>query len=203
LVDDELRLTRWARVAVVAYAAVVVAGLVVVMAYGAVLRQEFHFFRVSVHDAANGLPAPIAPVVPAGYRVLTGLSGLVGLGAVVCLLIWQYRAARAARSLGYPARHGPGWGVGCWFVPVVNLWFPYQAIRDCLPSGAPARALVLRLWLSLVALYLLSPLTQLALLYRRPLGVALLVALSALSALYALSGVRVVAAIAAAHRPGA
>jgi len=203
MVDDELRLTRWARVAVVAYAVVVLAGLVVVVAYGSLLRQEFHLLRVSIHDATNGLPAPTPPVVPVGYRVLTGLSGLVGLGAIVCLLMWQYRAARAARSLGYPARRGPGWGVGCWFVPVVNFWFPYQAIRDCLPPGAPARALVLRFWLSLVALYVLSPLTQLALLYRRPVGVALLVVMGTLGALYALSGVRVVVAIAAAHRAGA
>lgn len=201
-VDDELRLTGWARGAVVAYGAVVVAGLVLVLAYGPVLRQEFHLFGVTLHDAAHGLPAPTTiPAVPTGYRILTALSGLVTIGAVVLLLVWQFRAARAARALGYPARHRPGWGVGSWFVPVVNLWFPYQAIRDCLPPGAATRSLVLRFWLSLVALYVLSPVAQITLLYRRPVGVALVAVVVALATVYAVTGVRVVAAVASAHRP--
>ena len=57
--------------------------------------------------------------------------------AIVFACIWQHRAASAARALGIASRRSPAWGVGSWFVPVVNLWMPYTAVRDCLPPGIP------------------------------------------------------------------
>jgi hypothetical protein len=63
---------------------------------------------------------------------------------VIVACVWQHRAAAAARAQGFPARRSPAWGVGSWFVPVVNLWMPYSALRDCLPPGDPRRAHVLR-----------------------------------------------------------
>ena len=62
--------------------------------------------------------------------------------------IWQHRAASAARALGIPSRRSPAWGVGAWFVPVVNLWVPYSAIRDCLPPDDPHRQRVLQWWIA-------------------------------------------------------
>jgi len=201
VVDDELRATPWAQRALVAYGAVIVLGVVAAFAYASELRNEFHQARVVFHDAANRLPQPTnPPAVPPGYRVLTGLLGLVAILAVVTLLVWQYRAARVARTLGYPARHRPGWGVGFWFIPVVNLWFPYQAIRDCLPPGDPSRTLVLRFWLALLGLYVGSQVAQFTVLYWRPVGIALSVVVGALAVLYVTSGIRMVAAIAANHR---
>ena len=71
--------------------------------------------------------------------------------------IWQHRAASAGRALGLPARYSPAWGVGAWFVPVVNLWIPYGAIRDCLPPDDPRRVRVLQWWIAwLIAATLVS-----------------------------------------------
>jgi hypothetical protein len=38
--------------------------------------------------------------------------------------------------------------VGSWFVPVVNYWFPYMALRDCLPPGHAHRPWVLQWWVA-------------------------------------------------------
>lgn len=95
-------------------------------------------------------------------------------------LVWQHRAAIAARSLGFPAAHTPALGVGVWFIPVANLWMPYQALRDCLPPGHPARHHALRAWLAYVALGVLNGSAIITLIFARPLGIVLfVVALSA------------------------
>jgi hypothetical protein len=60
--------------------------------------------------------------------------------------MWQFKAADTARLLRLPARRSPGLGVGSWFIPIVNFWFPYQAIRDCLPAGHPGRRVVAGMW---------------------------------------------------------
>lgn len=201
VVDDELRVAPWAQRAFVVYGAVALVELLVALAFAAELRSELHQVRMVFHDAAHGLPAPTTtPALSGGYRLAAGLLGLASIGAIVTLLVWQYRAARVARALGYPARHTPGWGVGFWFVPVVNLWFPYQAIVDCLPPGHPSRPLVLRLWLALLGLYLVGQAAQFTLLYWRPVGIALTGVLAVLAVLYTLAGIGVVAAISAAHR---
>ncbi|MGW5055448.1 DUF4328 domain-containing protein [Actinokineospora sp. NPDC004072] len=51
---------------------------------------------------------------------------------------WLWRAwDNAARLTIAPHRHGRGWVVGSWLVPVVNLWFPYQVVRDVWRGSRP------------------------------------------------------------------
>jgi hypothetical protein len=55
----------------------------------------------------------------------------VYLATVVVFGMWIHRANRNARALG--ARHlefTPGWAVGWYFVPILNLWKPMQAMRE-------------------------------------------------------------------------
>lgn len=72
------------------------------------------------------------------------------------LLVWQFRAAKTARAVFYPARHSPALGAWGWIIPVVNLWFPYQALRDCLPPGDPARGDVVRMWTCYICMMVLQ-----------------------------------------------
>jgi hypothetical protein len=65
---------------------------------------------------------------------------------VVLFLIWQYNAAKVAKGLGYPSRISPGLGVGSWFIPIVNLWFPHWALSDCLPPHHALRGKALWAW---------------------------------------------------------
>jgi hypothetical protein len=91
-------------------------------------------------------------------------------------------------------------GVAFWFIPVVNFWMPYQAIRDCLAPDDPNRARVLRYWLYTLGIEIGFILTAIAIIISTPAGVILAV-LTGLSALGVLATApQVVLAIAAAHR---
>ncbi len=57
------------------------------------------------------------------------LIALVGLGILIC--IWIYRANYNARQLGAEGMvFTPGWSVGWYFIPIFNLWKPYQAMKE-------------------------------------------------------------------------
>lgn len=95
------------------------------------------------------------------FRVLLGLAALT---TAVVVSRWIYRANSNARALG--AREmafTPGGAVGWYFVPIANLWKPYQAMREIWKASAgplgwqrrPVSALLPCWWL----LALVGPLT--------------------------------------------
>jgi hypothetical protein len=50
-------------------------------------------------------------------------------GIVWC--VWQHRAQRNAIELAYgKLAFTPGWAVGWWFVPLANLFKPFQTVRE-------------------------------------------------------------------------
>lgn len=57
------------------------------------------------------------------------------VAAGVLFLVWFYRV-RINTGLLNPSepRRGPGWAIGGWFCPVVNLWFPVQIMFDAVRS---------------------------------------------------------------------
>ncbi|MBX9627370.1 MAG: DUF4328 domain-containing protein [Gemmataceae bacterium] len=64
-----------------------------------------------------------------------GVVGLVVFGVylvtAVAVLKWVYRANRNARGFGADdLSASPGWAVGYFFVPILNLFRPYQAMRE-------------------------------------------------------------------------
>ncbi len=53
---------------------------------------------------------------------------------------WIYLAHRNLLALDARyLRFGPGWAVGCFFVPIINLWAPYQAMRDLAKASRSPR----------------------------------------------------------------
>jgi Domain of unknown function (DUF4328)/Protein of unknown function (DUF2510) len=201
-VKAELGMTPVARVAVVLPAVYYIAQLINIRIEADQWRSLGHQFRVAYDAAQAGRSAPqyhtqnlVSPLVL--------VVGLATLAAVIVACIWQHRAATAARALGFPARRSPAWGVGSWFVPVVNLWMPYGALRDCLPPGDPHRAHVLRWWIAwIVGTWLTIAAGACALVSS---GAALAVSIPAALALLAVAAWApgVVTAIAAAHRGAA
>ena len=148
LVDSELRLAPLARFAVVLPAIYSLVNLIENRINAQQLRNAGHQFHLEFHDAEVGKTAPAYHGVAPSYSVLFFLLVVLTAIAVVVACVWQHRAASAGRALGLPARHSPAWGVGAWFVPVVNLWIPYGAIRDCLPPDDPRRVRVLQWWIA-------------------------------------------------------
>lgn len=141
----ERRMLPWARAALCVFGLTLIANAILFLTTSGQLHHEYqqilHPFR---YDQNLNVPASSL-----GGRVLVqDLVELVAAAVSVVFFIWQYNAASTARALGYRARVSPGLGVGSWFIPVVNLWFPYRALADCLPQHHPLRARALGAWLS-------------------------------------------------------
>ncbi|MGP0031455.1 MAG: DUF4328 domain-containing protein [Acidimicrobiales bacterium] len=203
LLGDELRFTRLGRISVVVIAVYYLWNIVNLRVntsrYRSIGRQIQRAYRAAEHNRAA--PPITVPNNSNGALVTVGaLLGLATIAAVVCACIWQYRAASTARALGLPAKHSPGWGVGSWFVPVVNLWMPYQAIRDCLAKEDARRALVAWYWVSLIGAEALTTAATVASLFSSGVSLALCIPAALLCVGMLATAPRFVAAIAAAHR---
>jgi hypothetical protein len=74
-----------------------------------------------------------------GFAVLAfDVAGLLLFFAISpVFLVWLYRASSNAHASGCPQRRSAGWAVGGWFVPVIFLWFPYQAVSGIWRAGQP------------------------------------------------------------------
>lgn len=153
-VRDERRMAGVARHVIVVYGLLMLIG-------GYLVQRLFGSFVPLMTDSirrleAGGQPDPrMFPLWGPEFALLQ-LFNLVQLGALVVLLVWVYRAAKAGAALGIPARHSPGWAVGWWFVPVVNLWFPAEALVDLLPRDHPMRRTIIRLWIAAIVGYVVG-----------------------------------------------
>lgn len=78
-------------------------------------------------DSADGLMS-LAGIVYTG----------VAIGAAIAFIVWLWRARQNAERIsdGQHTR-ARGWAIGAWFVPIVNLWFPYQVVRDVWRASNP------------------------------------------------------------------
>jgi hypothetical protein len=61
-----------------------------------------------------------------------GVSVLVAFGAVAAVFLWWKVAAYRLLSAFVPfgTEHTPGWAAGAYFVPILNLFRPYQIMRE-------------------------------------------------------------------------
>jgi hypothetical protein len=67
----------------------------------------------------------------------TGFLVLVGASATWC--VWQFRAHTNLRPLGAGnLKFSPGWVVGWWFIPIMNLAMPYLTVRELYKASDPA-----------------------------------------------------------------
>ena len=74
-----------------------------------------------------------------------GLTGVLELTAaavyiatVVVFLMWLYRTSNNVAAFGQPRQTSAGWAVASFFVPIANLFIPYQAIREIWNKSDPA-----------------------------------------------------------------
>lgn len=151
-VEDERTTARWARHGIVIY------GLVTLAAMYFAYRMFSAIGELADEAYANpeAMSDPAAMFGDGSLFVWSQLLNLVQLGTFILLLVWIYRAATAAAALRIPARRSPGWAVGGWFIPVVNLWFPCQSLRDLLPPEHPTRGRILWLWVGTIVAQLVT-----------------------------------------------
>lgn len=56
---------------------------------------------------------------------------LVVITTIVLFAVWIHRVSSNLHALGTPGlRFTPGWAVGWYFVPIANLWKPFQAMKE-------------------------------------------------------------------------
>jgi hypothetical protein len=75
------------------------------------------------------------------FAMLSGVgSMLMALGATIVMLFWIYAAHRNLPALGtaHP-EFTPGWAVGWWFIPIMNLFKPCQAMLELARGSDPGR----------------------------------------------------------------
>lgn len=68
-------------------------------------------------------------------------SFLLYVALAVAFLVWLHRASGNVPALGNPPSgvdYTPGWAVGSFFVPFVNLVVPYKAVREVWVKSDPA-----------------------------------------------------------------
>jgi hypothetical protein len=121
------------------------------------IHRDWESFQKTLSQIrANSSTPPVTPTTFSGLPLVVDSAGFLVVLAGLAFLIWQHSTAEVARELGYPAKRSPALGVGSWFIPVVNFWFPYQSLRDLLPPGHPARSRALTAWLLYIAGLLLT-----------------------------------------------
>jgi hypothetical protein len=194
--EKEQRMSVWAQRALAGWGVFTVLQ-VALMVY---LGRTFHhlFSHLGTTSTANSFPrtGPDSQIFSLVLDV--GEVALLGLGVV--FLVWQYSAATTARALGYPARTSPGFGVGSWFIPIINLWYPYMALSDCLPPDHPLRPRALWAWLGYAGVAFLVFLAFVASLFSVALAIVPLVLALATAALVVKFGTELVRATVEDHR---
>lgn len=146
LFDKEQRMSVWARRALVGWGVLVAVQAVLVVYVGRAFRNLIHHLFVT--PGANSFPQNSGTFN--GLNLVFDVGELVVLCLGIVFLIWQHSAATTARALGYPARTSPGFGVGSWFIPVINFWYPYMALSDCLPPGHRLHGRAIWAWLAYI-----------------------------------------------------
>lgn len=58
------------------------------------------------------------------------LAVVAMIASAVAFSFWVYRVAKNAQALKGPLSSSPGMAVGCFFIPIYNLWRPYQVITE-------------------------------------------------------------------------
>lgn len=61
----------------------------------------------------------------------------VYLATIVVFIVWLHRAYKNLPAFGVQTEHSPGWAIGGWFVPFLNLVRPYQIVKETWVKSDP------------------------------------------------------------------
>jgi hypothetical protein len=77
-----------------------------------------------------------------------GIALLAGyIVAAATFITWFRRAYGNVARLGFrKLRYGPGWAIGGWFVPILNIWRPKQIANDIYRASTPGLPPATKFW---------------------------------------------------------
>jgi hypothetical protein len=76
------------------------------------------------------------------FEILVGLAGLgqllVRIVTAIAFCMWFYRAYKNLKAWGIPGlKYSAGWAVGYFFIPILNLFRPYQIAQEIWKASDP------------------------------------------------------------------
>lgn len=130
-------LSTWVQVGI---AVVVLADV----ATSALMAHELTVLRSWADDPAS---ASVSQATAMDHRILAMgiIAGISMIASGVLFIAWLYQAHRSSAMEAGQLRHGSGWAIGGWFVPILVLWRPYQMVQD-VHRGATRRSSALVTW---------------------------------------------------------
>lgn len=126
----------WARLSVA------VQVLLVLCAACAVYSAITSRYAAGVYNrlAADPASVPYSEAARADSLVLWQLAELpLVLLCGILFITWLYRGHRSDHMEPLSLQHKSGWAIGGWFVPILNLWRPYQMVTDLRRGAAGTR----------------------------------------------------------------
>ena len=70
--------------------------------------------------------------------VIAILNAFVILIGMIAFLVWIHRVRANLPALGIAdARWGPGWAIGWWFIPIMNLFRLFQMVKEIWQASGP------------------------------------------------------------------
>ena len=82
---------------------------------------------------------PIGAALTLVIFLVAVLELLIYVTTVVFFLMWLYRASNNLQAFNPSSRpdYSPGWAVGSFFIPFVNLVVPYRAVKEVWQKSSP------------------------------------------------------------------
>jgi hypothetical protein len=102
-------------------------------------REYFRQVRDNIATADQSL------VQPTGFARFGQVFGIVTLAGVVLRIMWMAQAGKIAAGRGRRLRRSAMLAAFGWIIPIVSLWWPYQAMNDVL-GRERAKARRVGLW---------------------------------------------------------
>jgi hypothetical protein len=193
---NRARSALWAGVGVQAVS--LVCNLIYLNEAGPAMRD---FWNRAMNAPRGTRVAPMTPLSSTA-TLANGIGQFAAFGSLIVgilFLVWFHRALTNAQSLGLPMRRSPGWGIAGFFIPIVNLWFPYQSACDLFPPGHPDRKIVGRWWACYLGAGFAAIPTFVAAFFSIAVGAAFAVLVAALYLLAAIAGREMIERAHAAH----
>jgi hypothetical protein len=123
---DPTQLTRWLRYFL--YASIAIDAIALFS--GVLQYQLLSDFKLGIYSS-EALATAAAEANDRRQKVVGLLQVGVAITTIILFAMWIYRANFNARSLGaQDMKFTPGWSVGYYFIPFLNLWRPYQAMKE-------------------------------------------------------------------------
>lgn len=122
-------------------ATLAVAGLVAAIGVQVVWITTWLSFRAKIHRfGLEDFMTVAQQIHDANQRLslIVPLDLIVAFAAGAFFIAWLYRAYKNLGALGAEAmRHQPGWAIGGWFIPIVNLVLPKRIVDDLWRASDP------------------------------------------------------------------